>query len=376
MNEGEFNIDSEFEALLNGEIAVSEEVLKQRSYERKKLPFYVESVDPERTMLVEAFYDHYISLSSPEAIETVDDFLAATQVSREYVNEGDALNLDDEDTYDSGIVPTLNDLLSKDVERYEIMASGELQVSGEGLYLFVPDNENDADSEVLEDGATLIGDISQYAALPSIAYEDFLRMQEGEGSMWANRSDDPVESPSPWLLIKDAALYDANGVQQMEYDMVMVPLDYPSLHFKKVIRQGGAEQESPRVEHVPLSTHFTADFILTVCTDIENNLNYNRFHYDEFREEYELLRQDIGVYMMGVNTEKDIHLTAVEATLVDGTQASLDGQVVQYIEPTIVKYEDAWRVAHAFMMHTEDDGFNVAHVLPEHISKIDYLDEQ
>lgn len=370
MNEGEFNIDSEFEALL------SDEAQRKQSYERKKLPFYAESVDAERDMLVEAFYDHYVSLSSPDSIETVDDFLAATQVSREYDTERDILDLDGDDSYDAGIVPALNDLLRKDVERCEVMASGELQVSGEGLYLFVPDLDTDADSGVFEDGATLIGDISQYAALPSIAYEDFLRMQNGEGNMWANRHDEPVESPSPWLLIKNAVLYDASGVQQAKYETAMVPLDYPSIHFKKVIRQEGGELGALEVEWVPLATHFTAEFMHTVYNDIENNLNHNRFDYDEFREEYEFLRKDIGVYMMSVDTEKDIYLTASEATLVDGMHAAFEGGVVQYIEPTIMKYENSWRVAHAFMMHTHDGGFNVAHVLPEHIVEIKYLNEQ
>ncbi len=63
--------DQEFERAV-------ENLLRQ---ERKKEPYYLESVEQERVAIVMAFYDHFASLLQMQKITTVDDFLESLQVS-------------------------------------------------------------------------------------------------------------------------------------------------------------------------------------------------------------------------------------------------------------------------------------------------------
>ncbi len=401
MGEGEYNFDGELEQLLKG---TYDDV---RAVERKPLEPIYESVDKERNALVESFYSHYIAISNLDALETVDDFIAVSDALREQASAmqalGDFDDLDEDgyeedipfivpdgigengeeyDVFDVSIIPSLNTLMQKDVEQYAVMASGEMRVSGEGLYKFMPDEGFDGrSSDSLRDGQTLSGDINQYIALPSVAYDDFRRGVVHDDGELHEGAQALIETPSPWLYLTNVVIRDNNGIEFARYDDVMVPLDYPSLQFHKISYGPAEEENSARTEkaamRITLADHLKGSYIIEIYNDMENDLNYNKYetekaHYKQRAEYHEVLSR----YAESIDQMCPIRLDAFEVQFADGGVAGLDNQIGNYNGPAILEYDGKWRVVHSFVITGEDDGFRIAHVLPEYITAIEYLDEQ
>lgn len=354
------------------------ELAKLYSAERKKDLFYLESVERERQAVLSAFYDHYASVSKLQDTLTLEDILSeATTGSAGSFKDDDSI---DDDAFVSPLAQELGELIQQDIQRHEVLLSGEMQVSGEGVYMFTTDRpegtEDGMGTEILEDGATLTGDIRYYSVAPMISYDDFMRTQRG-GDAESEALD--VETPGLWLFMENVAVTNAAGVTTETLDRVLVPLNYPSLTFNKVIRQSDsvmAEEAQPEPSQVPVVTHFKSDFMLETCNDMENDLNHNEYDGEESHRIRAQHQDELSIYMAIVDREAPLTLSAFSAILHDGTEVALADESALYLDPVIMKINDMWRVLHAFQLVSNEGTLRIAHILPEYLLAIRNKNEQ
>jgi len=347
------------------------ELAKLYNEERKKEYYYLESVEQERQAIVMAFYDHYAAVSDFQEVQSVEDFLG------KLLHEESAEAPSEEDDFMTPITEELNRLIQADIEKHDVLLGGEMHVGGEGIYMHI-DNDGNNEVEVIENGSTITGDVSWYAVAPMIPYEAFMRMQRGDDSGEPDFEDLPMDMPGLWLLMNNIAINDENGIQTGTLEQAMVPLSYPTMTFNKVIRQKDAVMEKVESEevHLPVATHFKSDFMLEVCNDIENDLNHNDYDSQEAHDIRASHQSELGIYMTIVTREDFLKVTAFNAIMLDGNETELEAEQVRYMDPVIMKINDTWRVLHAFEVITKDGGFNVAHILPEHLLQILELDQE
>lgn len=355
MDDREFNI--ELHNLLNNEAA--------------KKRFYV-SVEEERTAVIDAFHDHYAALSVADEIDTVEDLMArieSTQKSRS-PEEDEALH--DE------FIASLNECLQKDIEQHPLLLSGEMRVSGEGIYLPLPEPEDASDfigePEMLSDGTMIIGDIQFYSVESIVSYEQYKRIT-------SNQDEDPiyeeiVETPGIMLYLENARVIEPDMQEERAVGDVVVPLTYASLVFEKVDHHAPEKKPQQSIEEpIDINEHFRSDFIRETCLNIENALNYNDYDIDEAQAEREYYQAELKVYMNAVDAQKPLSLSAFTARMLSGDYMELTEQKAYYLEAVLVKVGENWRVAHGFEIETKA-GNNIAHVLIEDIVDVRYLSEE
>lgn len=357
------------------------ELAKLYSAERKKEYYYLVSVEQERQAVISAFYDHYVSVSAFQDVTTVDDFLSSfDSLVGEPTGKLETSDDDDDDDDDflSPIAAELNDLIQKDIESFDVLLDGEMQISGDGIYMVSPDEGGVPDVEILEQGATLVGDIQWYSVAPMIPYELFMRTQNDDNYEQPTSDDVTNEMPGVWLLMSNAVLTDENGANVSEHEQVLVPLNYPSLSFNKVMRQKEAligNVQDIDIEQVPVESHFKSDFMLEICNDIENDLNHNDYEGEEAHEMRARHQEELSIYMSGVDREALLCLSAFTATMLDGNEAELTQQAVHYVDTVIMHVNGTWRIVHAFETTPKDGKINIAHVLPEFMTEIRLKDQ-
>ncbi|HWT39941.1 MAG TPA: hypothetical protein VN081_01535 [Dongiaceae bacterium] len=352
------------------EKAVAELVETERKKARDKEPYYIESLEAERTAIVGVFNDHYESLSSLQGVETVEDLLAATDDGTNYFDDG----LGGDDLSRNSLTLALDELIQEDIERVPALTSGEMHVGGEGVYMFEPDcEENNTDAQefgcdILEDGAALIGDIGAYVVAPVIPYEAFRQTQEGSGFEGPLYDDIGTDIPGLWVILNNVKLYDGSGCEIGRRDHVLVPMEYPSLHFGKVMRQGESLKKADEV-HVDVDVHFKGDFIREQFTIAENDLNYNDYSPEEHRECRHEHQSELGIYMSGVDPDEKLILSAFRSIAADGAERQLEEREAYYLEPVVIKPKGDWRVVHAFLVKNGDQ-MSIVYVLPEDLLAI------
>ena len=351
------------------------ELKKFYSEERKKERFRVVSAEKERSAVLDAFFDHYRSSIELMGGMTVEDFLE--EVNESAVDERNEFSQDDDEAVDE-LCSYLDMLSQQDIERYDTLLSGEMNVSGEGMFMFIPDTGDDSriggDVGIIEEGMEIIGDIKQYKVAPVFPQEALAQMEGGESSSPADEVDvTGLNVPGIWLQLENATLFDEMGGVVDTYEELMLPFGYTTLKFHKIIRQSDELAPAVKGESVraPASTHFKGDFILEIYNDVENDLNHNHHEGEEahaIRAEYQL---ELNKYMNGVDREAFLQLDASSAAMLDGSQRELSSARVRYIEPVIASANGSWRVIHAFEVYDSDNSIKIAHILPEDITSID-----
>ena len=359
MNDREF--EQEIESLLRAE--------------RKKEPYYLESVEKEQLEVVAAFYDHYASLSEMRGVSTVEDFLSTLELP-----DSD----DDQAEANEDLIAELHELTQKDVERFPVLLGGEVMMKGEGLFMYDadPQGETEDQSRVMEvdeieEGVTVTGEVRHYVIAPMIPYETFVRWQSADSYEDMEADDMANEAPGLWLSLSDVTVSDASGAEIKTLDNVLVPMNYPSMKLNKIIRQSiSAERLAPQEEtKAPVITHFKGDFITGVFNDKENDLNYNDYSEEELRAAREAHQLEIGIYMSAVESDAELVLTAFNSIGVEGNEEGFAGKTVRYIDSAFMKPRNEWRVVHAFLVDVED-GVALRHVLSEDIITIHRKDEK
>lgn len=331
--------------------------------ERAKEPFLLESIEPERRQLLEALYDHAMAV-----YESRDE-----EISVEAILEADS------STDDSEVTRQLDQLIQHDIARFETIVDGEMQVSGEGAYLQVVESEDEEDKDVdssiqfLGDGNVIRGDIVKYTVQPIFPYQEFQKAKNNNYSEAPAQGyrDDPAGLS---VVLENATLYDASGNEAAALGWVLTPLVYPSLVFDKVLRQfsGNAETRAMSESEVDVRDVLAGDLFREYCTDIENDLNYNKYTADEFAAQYEIHREALTRYVAAIDTERVLSLSATGTNTLSGASVELNDSAVNYDAPTIIRHNDDWRVVHGFSLVTDDmdDAMMPVHVLPENIQTV------
>lgn len=352
------------------------EVEKLYSRERKKEYYKVESVEAKRLALLSAFYDHYIAVSSFQEISTVDDFLATITESRNQNTTSRGLPSEQ-------LITELGMLMQPEIEKYPVLHEGEMRVTGEGLYFCIPQSENVSEDESdeslgeLELGDELIGDIKGYSVESMPSYEAFRSLQDHYPFDRPNYDDITPEAPSLLLHMENVLVVKAGGVKTELEGEVVVPINYPSIDIDKVIRISKTVRELKQEQEVQVEviTHFKSDFISATCDSMENTLNYTNLTPEQERETRERFQEELKAYMKVVDKDRKLSLSAFNAILASGDEQELDDVEVVYDIPVFIKNNDTWRIAHSFLSYDTDKPL-VAHVFPEDIVDVHYIDEE
>lgn len=331
--------------------------------ERKKQQYYLESFEQGRRTIASIFNDHYTALSEFKDGVSVEDIVSFHE-----------LRTDDSQEEENSLAKNLSTLINKDIEQSPDLISGEIHVSGEGMYMHSTSGSSsehqDREFALLEEGDALIGDIKYYSVAPIVSYEIYRHIQEG-GDISDNDVDDkPPVVLGVWIHITNATVQRREGCKEELIDEVFMPLEYPSLQFDKVIRhEDSVVQEKPIEMHIPVLVHFKNEFINEVCNNFENDLNYNEYTSEEhhaLRAEYQ---SELDVYMGMVDRDEELVVSTHDAIMLMGGTKEFINQTAVYSAPIIISIRDTWRVVHAFEVQTTD-GVDVAHVLPEHVIDI------
>ena len=328
------------------------------SDERKKSLYYTISVEKERQLIIDSFADHYVAMSLLDSVITFDDFLKDQEPNVSSENE-------DEDA-PSELVSVLSELVRKDIEMYDVLADGEMQVSGNGIYLFYPEDGDMHELEMLEDGATLTGDVKWYSVADMISYEAYLHVRQSGEYIF---DDIVTEVLGVWLVLDNVTLTNAVG-ETTFIGSASVPFSYPKLQFDKIIHQENDIVPDVEIAEIPIQAHFKSDFMLQVCNDIENDLNHNDYEGEEAHQVRAQHSDEVSIYMGIVDREEVFEIDAFTAVMQNGDQETLEGVSVQYLDPTIMNCNGTWRVVHAFSVLREDGRAAVAHILPEYLLSI------
>lgn len=338
--------------------------------ERKKEPFYLISLRGEQQKLIELFESHYETLSQLKGASDIDSFLSSITAA-----DTDSVRVDiNEDLYSE-----INELVHRDLERYLQLLEGELLMRGEGLFLYDPDiqeefGEQPVSAEVyaLEKDMAVSGEFSHFTVAPMIPYEIFHKIHKFDTFDELDDEDLVSEMPGLWLALKNATVNDASGFELESCEMVLVPMNYPTMRLHKVVRQGepvGTSKKTPEGK-APVITHLQSGFIKGVFSDKENDLNYNDYNQEEFEAARELHKQEIGVYMSAVEQNVPISLFASDSYDVNGSSFGPISEIALYRDSSFIKISNQWRVAHQFVIGS--DNIKMAlYVLPEDISPVD-----
>lgn len=342
--------------------------------EAVKEQYRTESLGEAREELLTAFQNHYVALTVSQKMDTVEDIFP-TEVNEKQVQVSE----EDTDVFDDKnieLYAKLDELLEKDLLRYPELASGEVKLSGEGLYIHLPQPEEVSEdrahsSDILEGGAVLFGDIDMYAVESFVSYNSFLRLHYALENPESEYHDDVVECPDLLLYMTNTVVVEADGVTSKHLGDVVVPMSYKSLKLEKVIRQSADIVKEKEPEPVPLITHFTSDFITEIYRDAENDLNYNERSQEDERESREDHQAEINIYMNGIDKNLPLILSAFDSVLIGGKRRQLTNDIAYYLEAVFIKATSGWRIAHAFLVQ-DDKGTHIVHVLPNDITKVDY----
>lgn len=340
MPEFEFDIDAELANLLKTE--------------QEKAPFYVESLERERTELVASFQEHVIAVYSFSG----DDFTIEKIAS---------VDVEDAKEREEDLYAQLDELALEDITRHEALLEGEMQVSGEGIYILDFDGEG-YPVEELASGETVRGTIDAYNVAPLVSADT----SETEGGL---------DMPGLWVTLKDATVYGPAGDEVRFSECMLVPMSMPGLKFGKVIRRfsevvseatgapvAAVEEGALAPKEPNIREQLAGDLFQERCNEIENDLNYNEYELEELQECRRTYQGELNLYVGDIEPDEQLVITTIEAMLPMGGTIELLAQNVFYNGPTILKFPNSWRVVHGFSVCDSNNGTEqLVHVLPETI---------
>lgn len=347
MSEPEFDIDAALINLLRGE--------------ERKQPSRFRSVEPERYDLLLAFNDHIAATSALPTEMTIEDFLNPVP-----------MDSDDFDEMRQNRQDLLTELIRADVENYPVLTEGEMRVSGDGFYHFESE-ESLVDGESLDGDEAIHGYIGGYTVLPMISPEKLERMQD--------ESYDPeldVRSPfdevdAIWVTLNDAVVYDNSGYEIGRHDMVLVPFSFPTLKFRRVLRQATDIDSGEKPARELAINEFAFGLESRErCVQIENDLNFNDYS-DEERDQRVISHQDdLNGHTASIDRSQELLLTFYDQLDLSGRTKFYEGKKVRYVQSLVSDQITSWRVVHCFEAATEEGAPEMfIHVLPEHLVKVE-----
>lgn len=332
--------------------------------------YYTESIEQERAAILSAFQDHFVALTLPDDIETIEDILAVRPIANAGVDEDD---IDDTLFQYDELAQKIEEFIQKDIERHPILLEGEIKVHGKGIYqCFIRPEDISADDEdngvrELEDGEALMGHIKDYTVDPFTLYNARLIDVEAIDEY---ADTPPSEGLSLLLSLSDAQLIDDSGVAQYIGE-VCVPFDHMGFRFEKVVRQSTAPIAETESEIEELKAHFNSDFITQAVVDMENDLTYNT--YDDIEEHIQAYNEELSLYMGMVDSNRPMKIRAT-ALRENGEVIEVNDQPVYYSHTALTKFPQFWRVTHIFIALTSE-GSERLYIQPRAMVSIEYTDE-
>lgn len=347
------------------QLQVQKLIDEERRQARAKDPYILESLAQERQSLVMAFYDHLASLQAFPDITTADELLESLMSGHEIIDA-----IDWESETQQVLIDQIDELIQKDIEHLPELQTGELHVSGEGMYVYISDDdtfESGVEVGIFDEGMTIIGDINRYDIAPMHSYDTFLETQHPS----SEPNEVLQEGLGVWVLLKNAIVLDGAGQVVEKHDEVSIPVHYPSTCFHKVIRQQDASIATPEEDtpYVDVWAQFKNDFIIETCNTFENDVNYNDYSAEERALLMEQYQDEVSIYMSGVNPETPLLLSASEALMADGKRLSINHAQAQYLQPVFLRAGTTWRIHHAFAVG-RGDSETFANILPEHLLSV------
>lgn len=335
----EFDIDAEYENLLNAE--------------KQKTP-YIESLERERSELIALFREHVVAVCLSES----DFSLEQIEVQPVEAEERE------EDFYTE-----LDELVTKDISRFEGLLDGEMQVSGEGVYILDFDGEG-YPVEELALGEKIRGTVDIYGVAPLVNSDT-----SGDGTNFSGM-------PEIWVTLNDATLFGKNTEDIRPKGRMLIPLSLPSLKFGKVIRQFSEvapnaievskiipEELPPTPKDSDIREQLAGHMFQERSNEIENDLNYNDYDkIEDLQVARRMYQAEINLYVADIEPEEELSLTVTGAMLPMGGTVDIVMQKAYYNGPTIMKFSNSWRIVHGFSVCSGNTGEQqLVHVYPETI---------
>lgn len=319
--------------------------------EREKTSYYLASLQPEREKIVADFHDHVI---------------AALEVTQGSVFEAKLPEFDSDEEQELHAV--IDELVQASLEDQPLLLTGEVSVSGFGVYAINDSDDGEVALEVLGGGDTIRGYVDAYCVAPWVSTDIDQESPEH------NRET----LPDLWVRLEDVSRYDSNGQRMAKFPEMLISFTSPNLSYHKVERREDVTIETLEDDITPHPNElFYNDIFRDLCNDIENDLNYNHDGEFSLHERCEQAQDQLRLFMMGQTLEGMKFI--VNATQLDSPYADIssDGDLkLEYLEPVIYKKDEGWRVGHGFWTLGDGNEYNraIVHILPENITSI-YLSE-
>lgn len=363
----------------------NQELEKLYESERRKEDYYLASLENERKLLIEAFYDHYASLSDLQSINTVDEFLdSLTEVDTTTPLEDDLVDPQE------ALAGDLYDLMHTSLERNSSLLRDKVRISGDGIFLYYInhrdelDDQSDYDTKItvevgeIEEGRFVRGQVDDVIVEPMMPYEKYIRwLSAGEPEATWEEFDVSVGPLTPMIKLKNAIIYTAEGEQLEAVDTLYAPLTYESMQLYREIQTLKASERAKKQEEIsaPVVTYFKGEFITGVFNDKENDLNYNEYDTEEFAAAHDTHLTEIGVYMASVSQDEPLILSAVDAFDVTGKIQDVVAKTATYLDSVMMKLRERWRVVHAFTIEIDNETL-LLYILSENIIDIERSEEK
>lgn len=320
MDENELNLELELINLLRNE---------------QKKDYYTESVEKERSLIREAFYEALLEYSDMPGDLTVESLLESQGAT----------------TFDPQLIQFLEERIFPLLARHKILLSGEMRVTGKGIYTLAAENGTMLDPQILDETETMYGNITGYAPSPLAS----------KVPGYSSGEEEYVSTMELWVRLDDVVIEDPLGDEVDRLERAFVPFTALDFTFGKVVRsEASAPIELPSPQAIDMHDYLIGSDAKELYASIENALNHN-VEYDE--EELEALReeylQDLRLYMDdGMPPYGNFLLSTSEVHEIK----------VGYSKPIITVVEGKWRVAHEFEVLGENNQTtDTVVVLPEAI---------
>lgn len=318
------------------------------------------SLKEERAEILEAFYDHAMTVSSLEENELNVEYI---------VHAKPRDNLE-------AIADEVNELLQSDLERRAELLSGEVEVRGIFPYFPEPDtDEYEAHDQVLLEGESLRGTIAGYRVAPMWSHGTFIaneQLSDDDATVREKRPDQ--KELGICMMLQNASVIEPGGVEIATYETLLVPFSYPVVEIDKIIRHATKKSSESKAPSEPLNLlmHLKGYIFLDLSNDIENDLNFNEYTPQEIYQKHFEAQSQLKAFMGSVDLNEVLVVSAELATSFDGEILQLEEREVFYDQATVVKEGAFWRVVHGFtVIDYEGTKRNKpVHILPENLKTI------
>jgi len=347
----DYDIDAEIAKLLST-------ASQEQESSREGDAYYTESLEEERQRIVAAFFDHMIAVEMQINGEMTEDDLFEQKKTG----------------YDQDFIDQVYELLYKDLQRNEVLLSGEMKLTG--TFPYMPYSEQYwSDAGIIEDEAYLVGKVNRYLIGPMVSYARFMDIQNGifENTDDADDDEDAVHDVlGVWVVMSDVEVTEATGYHKT-HEVILAPMTFPSLTMEKVMRLSNALPTELDTTPQPLNleVHFKGDIFQEMCNIMESSLRYDEREGEELHTDRAEYQEQLEEHMKAVDQDELLRISTLKATDFDGAQTSLDDQEVLYTQTTLMHIDGEWRVVHGFfVLNDEGEPGRLVHVLPENIYAI------